>query len=72
MPSGSSVMFMRAILPHERLQVLIDNSVEVIDVLDGHALHRQRSKDNSAAVPQPTCAKRLEYAEFDWKHGVMR
>ena len=34
-------MFMHAILPQESLQVLIDNSVEAIDILDGHALHRQ-------------------------------
>jgi hypothetical protein len=26
---------MRAILPQERLQVLIDNSVDLIDILDG-------------------------------------
>ena len=35
MPSGSSFMFMRAILPQEQLQVLIDNSVDLIDILDG-------------------------------------
>jgi hypothetical protein len=35
-------MFMRAILPQERLQVIIDNSVQVIDVLDGHALLEHR------------------------------
>jgi hypothetical protein len=34
-------IFMHAILPQERLQVLIDNSVEAIDILDGQALHRQ-------------------------------
>jgi hypothetical protein len=32
-------MFMHAILPQERLQALIDNSVEAIDTLDEHALH---------------------------------
>jgi hypothetical protein len=34
-------MFMHAILPQERLQVLIDNSIDTIDFLDGHPLHRQ-------------------------------
>ena len=28
-------MFMQAILPQERLPVLIDNSIEAIDMLDG-------------------------------------
>jgi hypothetical protein len=34
-------MFMHAILPQEWLQVLIDNTVDTIDFLDGHALDRQ-------------------------------
>jgi hypothetical protein len=34
-------MFMHAILPQERLQVLIDKPVDTIDFLDGRALHRQ-------------------------------
>jgi len=32
-------MLMRAILPQEWVQVLIDNSVAAITILDGHALH---------------------------------
>jgi hypothetical protein len=34
-------MLMRAILPQECLQVVIDNSIKAIDILDGHALHGQ-------------------------------
>jgi hypothetical protein len=34
-------IFMHATLPQERFQLLIDNSVEAIDILDGQALHRQ-------------------------------
>jgi hypothetical protein len=42
---GSGVfIFMHAIVPQERLQRLIDNSVDTIDALDGHALHRQRMR----------------------------
>src|ERR1017187_411144 len=36
-------MFMHAILPQVRLQVLIDNSVPTIDVLNGHALQTLRA-----------------------------
>jgi hypothetical protein len=31
-------MFMHAILPQERLQVLIDKPADAIDILDGRAL----------------------------------
>ena len=65
-------LFMRAILPQERLQVIIDNSVEVIDMLDGHALHRQAQSGSSVAEPQPICEKRLGYTEFDWQQCIMR
>jgi hypothetical protein len=34
-------MLMRAILPQECLQVLIDNSVGAITILDGHTPHGQ-------------------------------
>jgi hypothetical protein len=37
-------MFMHAILPQEQLQVLIDNSVDTIDILDGQALRRQTTR----------------------------
>jgi hypothetical protein len=47
-------MFMHAILPQEWLQVLIDNSVDSIDFLDGHALHRQtmRLKEQGSEAVQ--------------------
>jgi hypothetical protein len=47
-------MFMHAILPQERLQVLIDNSVNTIDILDGHALQRQtmRLKEQDSEAVQ--------------------
>jgi hypothetical protein len=47
-------MFMHAILPQERLQVLIDNSIDTIDFLDGHPLHRQtmRLKEQGSRSPE--------------------
>ena len=47
-------MLMRAILPQEWLQVIIDNSAEAIDILDEHALHGQtmRLKEQGLAGAQ--------------------
>ena len=53
-------MFMHAILPQEWLQVLIDNTVDTIDFLDGHALHRQTMRlEEQGAEAVAICAPSL-------------
>jgi hypothetical protein len=53
-------MFMAAILSQEWLQVLIDNSVEAIDVLDGHALQTLRASTLKAVASSVITAEPCE------------
>ena len=55
-------MFMPAILPQEGLQVPIDNSVDPIDFLDEHALHRQ-----APPCPEAAALRRFVEGKRAWR-----
>jgi hypothetical protein len=43
-------IFIYGILPQEQLQVIIDNSIDTIDFLDGRALHKQMMRLRAPAI----------------------